>query len=171
MRSRSILVLTFILVATLVLTATGASGSDRPRFRAELDGASEVPPVETDTTGRFDIRFSRDLASADFDLVVRDGVAITQAHLHCAPEGVNGPIVAFLSGLVPGGFDVDGRLARFTLTDANVLPNDPEEAPACPAVINDLADIAEAAAEGLIYANVHSVANPAGEVRGQLEAR
>jgi glucose/arabinose dehydrogenase len=140
------------------------------KFEVELSGDEEVPPVMTETTGKFEIEFNDDFTEADFELEVEDGMAITQAHLHCAPAGTNGPIVVFLFGFIPGGFDVDGELAKFTLTDANVAAVGASCVPTIGMEIENLADLAQAIQDGNIYVNVHSVANPGGEVRGQLLA-
>ena len=119
--------------------------------------------------------FARNIATgaltfteAEFELNVSDGEAITQAHLHCAPAEEIGPVVVFLFGEIPGGFDVDGDLAEFTLTDANVTAVGADCENFIDMDILNLADLALAMMEGDIYANVHSVENPGGEVRGQL---
>ena len=140
------------------------------KFAAKLDGSQEVPPVDTETMGRFRMAFNSYLSEAKFELKVRDGYAITQAHLHCGAAGSNGPVVAFLFGMVPGGFDVDGKLARFTLTDANIAAVGADCSASIGMDIGSISDLAQAASMGNIYANVHSVANPSGEVRGQLSA-
>ena len=143
-------------------------GPSGPEFKTVLEGAQEVPPVDTATSGKFEIKFNEDLTAAKFELKVFNGLAITQAHLHCAPMGVNGPVVVFLSGNVPGGFDVDGDLAEFTMRDANIQAVGADCVPHIGVAITNLAELAAAASEGLIYANAHSVAHPGGEVRGQL---
>ena len=79
-----------------------------PKFQTVLEGGQEVPPVITSTVGTFEVQFNDDLTDADFELKVLNGTKVLQAHLHCAPAGVNGPVFAFLFGLVPGGFDVNG---------------------------------------------------------------
>ena len=164
-----------ILQANLDKQSVQRSGNDDDNddgleFKADLTGDQEVPPVVTNTTGEIEVEFNDDLTEAEFELEVRDGVAVTQAHLHCAPAGVNGPVMAFLFGFVPGGFDVDGDLAEFTLTDANIAAVGADCVPTIGMVINNIADLAQAMQDGNIYANVHSVANPPGEVRGQLES-
>ena len=45
-----------------------------------------------------------------FKLIVAQGVLVTQAHIHCGPPGVNGPVVVFLFGLNSAGTDVSGVL-------------------------------------------------------------
>lgn len=47
--------------------------------------------------------FNKALSEAKSRLCVHEGVAITQAHLHCARAAENGPVVAFLFGPVVGG--------------------------------------------------------------------
>ena len=151
----------------------GSSGKRNGQFRAvvckaDLTGEEEVPPVDTETTGEFEIRFNDDFSAARFELEVDDGEAITQAHLHCNFEGANGPVIAFLFGMVPGGFDVDGDLAAFTLTDANIIAN-VDCLSRIGMNITSLEELAMAIEDGAIYANVHSVANPGGEIRAQLD--
>lgn len=159
-----------ILAITVPFIAPTAVAADDYKFRAQLTGDNEVPAVETDTEGRAEVRFTSDGLEAAIRLEVRDGVRVTQAHLHCAPEGENGPIVAFLAGFHELGWDLDGRwIDDATLTDDNVLPTDPKIDPSCPETIETLRDIGLAALDGNIYVNVHTVGNAGGEVRGQLE--
>ena len=162
-------------LAALLLIGVGIQADDDDddgkgqEFEARLTGAEEVPPVMTDTSGKAEIVFNEDETKADYELTVRKGVRVTQSHIHCAPKGVNGPIVVFLAGFHNRGWDVDGSwIENATVTDANVIP--PAAGGPCPHVINNLRDLAEAIRQGNTYANVHTVANPGGEVRGQLRA-
>jgi hypothetical protein len=158
----------------LAIGAAAASSGDRrgshddgAEFEARLSGAEEVPPVVTDTTGKVEIKFNDDETSAEYELTVRKGVRVTQSHIHCAAKGVNGPIVVFLAGFHSRGWDVDGRwVENATFTDANVMP---PASPACTHVITNLRELAAAIRAGDAYVNVHTVAHPGGEVRGQLQ--
>jgi hypothetical protein len=166
----------WILVA--VFAAGGITNADDDdqilRFKANLSGDQEV----TKTRGTITVSFNKALSELEFVLEVRAGVDVLQAHLHCGRPGQNGPVVVFLfpvggtAALLPPGVDVDGRLARGTLTNDNVRPsaancNQPPpvgiERP-----VNNIASLFFAAKDGLIYANVHTVEHTSGEVRGQL---
>jgi hypothetical protein len=165
-------ILSFVVVLAMV-GSVSAGGSGGLECKARLSGDQEVttPPggVVTDTTGKFRISFNDDETIAEYRLEVRDGVRVTQAHIHCAPAGVNGPIVAFLAGFHDRGWDVDGRwIDNATLTDDNVLAA-ATPSPTCPNDINNLRDLAQAGRDGNLYANVHTIAHAGGEVRGQLE--
>lgn len=141
--------------------ASTALAHDRLQLEAQLRGENEVPSVDTDTRGIFEVQQSRDGSSAEYTLRVSNGVRLTQAHLHCAPAGVNGPVILFLAGSHERGWDVDGRwISNATLTNDNVVN------PQCGAT---LADIFEQARIGNVYVNVHSVDHPAGVIRGQLK--
>jgi CHRD domain len=161
--------LPFAAPALILAMAGAAFGDDEFEFKARLTGDEEVPQVVTDTSGRAKIEFSQDLSKAEFVLRVSDGTRLTQAHIHCAPVGSNGPIVAFLAGFHELGWDVDGKwIDNATLTDDNIILGvTPSET--CPHTIATLADLVDAIIAGDAYVNVHSDLNQAGEVRGQLE--
>ena len=153
--------MTTAFVAGLVFML--AAPSFAQRFRATLSGDNEVPvAVETDARGRATVRVEDD--ELVYRLRVRNGtntLGAAGAHIHCAPEGENGPVVLFLAGVVPGG--LEGRLEiRGVLTEQNILD------PACGTTIEEIVDSMLA---GGAYVNVHSLNFPPGEVRGQLEAR
>jgi hypothetical protein len=169
------------LACSLVLPlAASEAGEDHYTFdlQARLSGEQEVTPpaaptipslgVITDAKARVQIQVERDLSSFRFRLVVRNGNDVTQAHLHCGRPGQNGPVVVFLSALNAEGQDVNGLLAHGTRRNEHIEPG----AAACEELIgrpiNNIASLAAAAFDGLIYANVHTIQNPAGEVRGQL---
>lgn len=145
---------------TFILGDSATAGHRGTMFQAQLSGANEVPPVDTDTSGKAKIRFNEEFTSAEFLLVIRDGQRITQAHIHCAPAGVNGPVIIFLAGNHANGWDVDGRwIDNATFTNANITNT------ACGATLAEIAAQMEA---GNTYVNAHSTANPGGVVRGQL---
>jgi hypothetical protein len=166
----------YVLIAALFSifsTASGQESTPRLRFRTSLSGAQEVtdPPggVTTDTGGSVRVAFNRQLSRATIRVVVRRGVGITAAHLHCAPPGVNGEIVVPLFNN-PTGQDVDGELNlgdQAIVENADITPP-PEGDTACGVPLNNIASLAFAMATGRIYANVHSTANPPGVARGQL---
>ncbi len=167
----SLLLVLLLIVSNSVI----ADNSNNFRYRIFASGAQEVSPpapvngVETDTTARLVINFNRVLSEASFRLDVNDGQLINQAHLHCARAGENGPVVAFLFGLVPEGVDVDGELSRGILSNADITGADC--IPMIGQPVNNIASLAAAIKEGLIYLNVHSLSNPPGLVRGQFLGR
>lgn len=148
------------LAAAAALLVPASPALAEETFRANLSGANEVPAVATGTAGRFRISLNKDLTEGEYRLTVRDGVRVTQAHLHCGPAGINGPVVVFLAGFHPAGWDVHGTWIRHArITDANIVNI------TCGTT---LAEVVEAVREGLVYVNVHTVAKPGGEIRGQL---
>lgn len=137
----------------------------RPRscFKATLSGDQEVPPVDTDTEGSTFLRLNGGESEIEFQLHVSDGVGIAMGHIHCGDVGVNGPVVVFLAGFNPGGYDVDGKwVSNATITDANIV----DRTSTCGATLSALV---ESMRDGHAYVNVHSLAHPAGVVRGQIE--
>jgi hypothetical protein len=151
----------------LPLVAAGGVQAAGLEFEGVLTGEQEVPQFVTNTTGAVHIEFDEGFTEAQFVLEVFDGLAITQAHFHCNRAGQNGPVVMFLYGLGPT-VDVDGVLSAATVTNANFTGADC--VPQIGRPINNLASLAFAMRDGLIYANVHTTVNPPGEIRGQLLA-
>jgi hypothetical protein len=103
-----------------------------------LSGANEVPPVTTSASGDGTISIADDGAVSGS--VTTKGVQGTAAHIHTGAAGKNGPVI------VP--FTKDG---------------DTYKAPAG-AKLN--AEQMTAFKAGELYFNVHSAANPGGEIRG-----
>ena len=106
-----------------------------------LSGANEVPPVTTSASGDGAISIADDGTVSGS--VTTKGVQGTAAHIHMGAAGSNGPVI------VP--FTKEG---------------DTYKAPAG-AKLN--ADQLKAFKSGDLYVNVHSAANPGGEIRGQLK--
>ena len=106
----------------------------------------------------------------DVDVFTNDdpNTRITQVHLHCGAAGDNGPVVAFLFGPVEGGVTVDGNLASGVLTADDIVDADFASDPACGSNVNTIASLYNLILEGKLYANIHSVAFPNGEVRAQV---
>ncbi|MDH3260541.1 MAG: PQQ-dependent sugar dehydrogenase [Acidimicrobiia bacterium] len=132
-------------------------------FEAELAGDNEVPPVDSDAGGEASFKANPARTEVRYKLEVEDIESAVQAHIHIGAPGTNGPVVAFLFGPVPGGIDVDEEqtIAQGTLTAGNLV------GPLAGMTINDLLVEMQ---RGNAYVNVHTVANPGGEIRGQIEA-
>ena len=165
-------------VTALPLTLLGAVGTaqadDELDFEATLTGDQEVVEENgvivpggtgSPAIGRMEADFNEGLSTLSVRLRISElGNAFSAAHFHCARPGENGPI-AF--GLVnPGRLAFTGQEIRGTVTNADYTGEDCTEIIGRP--INNLASLALAMRDGLVYANVHTDAFPMGEIRGQM---
>lgn len=154
-----------LLAAVLALLLTSVSAfADSPRnFRAHLSGGNEVPPADTLAQGQAIFQLSKDGTELHYKLIAANIDNMLQAHIHLAPEGANGAVVAWLypSGppatLIPGRFS--GVLAEGTITAASLVG---------PLAGQPLSALIDAIQAGNTYVNVHTTQFPPGEIRGQI---
>lgn len=134
-----------------------------PSFVADLSGSVEVPSVETSASGKALFYLSKDGTRLEYDLMVKDLKDVTMAHLHEAPADSNGEVVVWLYPEKPEPRMIqgttNGNLARGTITAARLIG---------PLQGKTIADLVTQIEEGNIYVNVHTEANPEGEIRGQV---
>ena len=133
-------------------------------FKARLSGDEEVPAVDTDARGRAKFKLSKGGDELDFKLFAFRIEDVTAAHIHCGPDGVNGPVAAFLYAgpvVTPHGILSEGTLSA---ADVIALP----DSPACPGGISTFDDLIVKMRSGGAYVNVHTVDHPGGEIRGQV---
>jgi hypothetical protein len=105
-----------------------------------VNAAQEVPPTGSTATGTC----SADLNDNATSLLLQcnhNAIGVTNTHLHSAPPGVDGPVVADLPASQAFTFNV----------------------PMTPRIVADFA-------AGFLYVNVHTVDFPMGEIRGQVSA-
>jgi hypothetical protein len=137
-----------IVAAGLASVAVWAASSQAAplSFKVALTGAQQVPPVQTTATGTADLTYDPAMRMLTWS-VTTNGLSgpATMAHFHGpATEGKNAPPVIWLS---EKGAPVPNPIkGSATLT--------PEQA--------------QQFTGGDWYVNVHTQANPGGEIRGQV---
>jgi Cu/Zn superoxide dismutase len=162
------------LATPAAVTATAgqsSSSSSGKEFSARLTGDKEVPPVDTDATGRIRLTANSQQDALDYQLSVSNlnGVA-TGAHIHRGSAGTNGPIVANLnirgtfagasaSASAGGGSAMTSTSTGGTITSADL------KGPLAGKQVSDLIKLME---DGKAYVNVHTRQHTNGEIRGQL---
>jgi hypothetical protein len=154
-----------MLFALLLVPALAGAAPAGQSFTAHLSGGEEVPANDSEATGEATFQVSKDGTELHYRLIVANIENVSQAHIHLAPVGVNGGIVAWLypsappAQLIPGR--TDGVLATGTITDANLvgtLAGQPLSA-----LLDEMRD-------GNAYVNAHTSQFPGGEIRGQIAA-
>jgi hypothetical protein len=133
------------------------NGGTAREFSMQLTGANEVPPVTTSATGRSEVNIAADDQSITFRVEAENIVNVAVAHIHVGAAGTNGPIIFFLfNSATQGQFasPVTGILYPQDFIPAGGLTTFEEAIAAIRA--------------GNTYVNVHTTANPNGEIRGQL---
>ena len=166
MKKYRVLIIFTVIALLLTVSVAAAQTEDQRNFRASLKGRSEIPAVDTNAQGEAIFQLNPAGDELSFKLIVANIEGVTQAHIHCGSADVNGPVVLFLFGLDPAGVSVNGVLNEGTATAANVIPR-PDSA-ACPGGVADFNDLVEKLRTGQAYANVHTLDNPGGEIRGQI---
>lgn len=131
---------------TGIMTWAAPSHAAPQSFKVALTGAQQVPPVQTSATATADLSYDPATRVVTWS-VTYSGLSgpATMAHFHGpAAAGKNGPPVIWLTEKgKPAGSPIKGQA---TLT--------PEQA--------------QQFSAGEWYINVHTQANPGGEVRGQV---
>ncbi|MBI3528398.1 MAG: CHRD domain-containing protein [Betaproteobacteria bacterium] len=130
----------FTLIAGVLAASTGLAIAGASKVT--LSGAQEVPPVQTSAAGTGTITVNDDKTVSGS--VTTTGVKGTMAHIHEAAPGKNGGVAIPLEKKSDNEWAVP---AGAKLTDAQY----------------------KSYKAGDLYVNVHSDANKAGEIRGQLK--
>jgi hypothetical protein len=155
------LTLAVIMASGAVLPQLGtASANVTPKatFAAQLSGDEEVPPRDTNARGAAIFMLSEDGTALQYTLIVANIDNVMASHIHIAPAGVNGPIVAFLFSGGPTD-RVDGVLAQGTITSDDLIGQ---------LAGMTIDDLVAAINSGNAYVNVHTTEFPGGEIRGQI---
>ncbi|MBT8295655.1 MAG: CHRD domain-containing protein [Gramella sp.] len=127
-------------------------------FTTALKGLNEVPPVATRATGLAKVTISKDGTYLSYRINVANIEDVLFAHFHMAPTGENGGVVATLFFSDPPAEDPNGVLVKGIITADDVSGQ----------IEGDFDALVNAIRNGNIYINVHSLAVPSGELRGQL---
>lgn len=136
--------------------------SQSHHFVATQSGDEEVPPVETRGRGTATFSLNADGTELSYKLITAGVADITQSHIHIGAMGSNGPVVVFLFGLVPEGVTSAGVLAEGVIAEADLIARPDIGFGAT------MAELVAAMRTGGAYVNVHTLAWPGGEVRGQI---
>lgn len=150
-----------LLVAVLAPTVTGDSDNT---FEASLNGFAETPTLSVDGRGTFKATIRSDRITYTLSYRNLTGGA-TQAHIHLGRTAIAGGVSAFLCGgtTKPACPGASGTISG-TILPAHVIgPGGQGIAP------GQFAELVRAIRNHATYANVHTVAWPMGEIRGQLE--
>lgn len=159
----------------ILMAVLSPAYADGPSFESRLSGAQSavfdvddtfVPGgTSSEASGRVKVQFNEALSTAFVVLRVTNLTGSFQAaHFHCARAGQNGPVAFGLEG--PGPLTFDGERLVGRLTNVDFSGGDCEPAVGRP--VNNIAALALAMRDGLIYVNVHTDMYPAGEARAQL---
>jgi len=161
-----LLVLSILALAVLSVAIAGiVAANDKSRFKTTLNGYEETPAVSSAGSGEFTATVDEESQTIHYSLTFANlNSNVLFAHVHFGQRGVAGGVAAFLCG---GGSKpapcVPGTANTGTITPADVIgPNGQGIAP------GEWSELVAAIRAGVAYANVHSMTQQGGEIRGQI---
>lgn len=124
-------------------------------------GSQAMPPggVETDGTCQLYLELVP-MTAVKYKLQCFNLSGVTQAHIHTGKAQENGGILAPLFGLVDPTGEIDGTLSEGMIEGSDIVMEGVA-----------LGDLMNMIRSDQTYLNVHTDANPPGEVRGQITGR
>lgn len=126
---------------------------DIDEFSAQLTPEGDI---DTDASGRAEFDF--DGSTVEYEIELDDATDVIAAHIHIGTAGTDGPIAVTLF-TNSQGVDVDDDI----LADGSFDAGDLESTASV-----TFEALLTLMANGGAYVNVHTLANPGGEIRGQL---
>lgn len=138
--------------ALLALASAGVlalpAAAQETAFMAELSGAAQVPPVQTDAMGTADVTLDAEAMTVSWTITYEglSGEPVA-AHFHgpASPEETAPPVIDLSESLM-AGVEEDRMEGSTEVTE------------------EQMADLQA----GLYYVNIHTEQNPDGEIRGQV---
>jgi CHRD domain len=169
-----------LTLGTLAIFGCGGDDNEEVQRQANLQGANErapnnaPSPVNTPGSGTAVLTINDDQTEIGFVLTYNNLTNVTQAHIHVGSADVSGPIVLFYCtnvGGAPAGtvggqacpqgasVTVTGTLKAVDLIPRAATPSTPEA--------TTFDQVIALLVNGTTYSNVHTQANPGGEIRAQ----
>jgi hypothetical protein len=141
------------------VSTTGATAVPGKTYGADLSGKDVVPAVNTTATGQATFTLNATGTRMSFVLSVTNITDIVAARVHVGKPGSNGPgvLILYPGPTVSGPFS--GQLAGGSF-GASALFGQLKG--------KTVADFVALITSGPAYVNVGTVANPGGEIRGQI---
>lgn len=149
--------LTLVTVAA-VTVACGDDGPDADRYEAELNSANEVGNNQNNSTATGTATFTDLGGSIEYTLDVQGMSSPTAAHIHIGGPTVNGGVLVPLFSTTSPPATFSGRLASGTIIQSTIIGI-------------SMDSLRVLMRTNGAYVNVHTSANPGGEIRGQIVPR
>jgi glucose/arabinose dehydrogenase len=129
-------------------------------FATILSGAEENPAVASSARAVARLTLNSN-GTVNFQLWATTAIhQATASHIHLGAFTQNGPVVAFFFASAAQDFKAGDLIAQGTLTDGSVIGK--------PGFTPSIASLVERIRQGRAYVNIHTLAHPGGEIRGQL---
>jgi len=130
------------LALLIVVGCATTNGSNQQSMKVTLSGSQEVPPVKTSATGSATVMIKSDRSVSGS--ITTTGIDAIAAHIHEGEAGKNGPVIVPFAKASDGTWSIAPGAKLSETQYASYLA-------------------------GNLYVNVHSAANKAGEIRGQIK--
>lgn len=145
-------------VFVLFVSATQAEAQTFT-FTADLNGGNEIPGVVTGAGGSATVTLDTTANTVTWVIDVYNlPTGVTAGHIHVGSPGVGGPTIVNFTVVAntSNDFRISGSAGESGLTLRTAQG------------IGSWDDFEQAMLNGDCYVNVHTTANPGGEIRGQL---
>jgi CHRD domain-containing protein len=154
---------TLVLVVMVAVFSIGmttiqlkAASAQDEKFSASLSGSQEVPPNTSTAKGWAWFKFLGDAVGYKLNVTGIDKA--NMAHIHDGKPGQNGDPIAMLQ-IVKSSGSTNGTLAQGNITASDLMGS---------LAGKSVSDLVTKIKNEETYVNVHTEANPNGEIRGQI---
>jgi CHRD domain len=153
-------VLSLLFAGALVLLGSAVQAQAQIiSCTAALSGGNEVPGIASGAGGNATVTMNVAAGTIDYRVdVFNMPTGTTASHIHAGSPGVAGPVVInfVITPNISNDYVIQGRA-----TVADLAPRPAQG-------VQSMDDVAQMLATNQAYVNVHSTANPGGEIRGQV---
>ena len=149
-----VVMVAFFSIGMTTIQLKAAYAQDE-KFSALLSGSQEVPPNTSTAKGWASFKSMGDIG---YKLNVTRIDKATMAHIHDGKPGQNGDPIAMLQ-IVKSSGPTNGNLSQGNITASDLMGS---------LAGKSISDLVRKMQSGETYVNVHTEANPNGEIRGQI---